>query len=459
MIDGKWTTLPSLACNSKLTTIYGHTGDSAGWRHVVAINGVLSGLSIAHQFADVETIATGAPADFETSLIELLDQPAVSEAFILVTCNRAEYYVVTESPNTGEETLDEHVSDVSLPARRFLRHDEAIEHLFRVTAGLESQVLGEDEILGQFRDAYHLANDTNAIGPVLEPILLKALHVGERARSETEINEGVVSLASAAVTCAEEHVQLPEATVAVVGAGQTGERLVKDLDNRDVGTLYLLNRSRERALKLGESVAVDTIETLDELPQLLDQVDVCITATASQEPIITEGDIDPASTVVIDLGQPPDVDQTVRSTVEYYNLDRLRDITDRTHARRAEAAESVEQLVDDEIKELQRRFKREQAASVIARMRTGADRIKQHELERAKIRLEHGEAPPDEVLGDLAEALVNRLMAAPTEALRDAAEDDDWSTISAAIQIFDPDIDPDDLPEEIRHLQELATGD
>lgn len=425
---------------------------------MVAINGVLTGLSIAHQYADVETIAAGTPQDITGATKSLLDEPEVSEAFIIVTCNRAEFYIVTETPTAGERILESYATEVQPTAKRLLRHDESIEHLFRVTAGLESQVLGEDEILGQFRDAYHVASEIGAIGAVLEPVLLKAIHIGERARAETSINEGIISLASAAVTCANEHTDLDDAAMLVVGAGQIGQRVVADLDNRSVGSVILANRSLDRASEL--EAMVDEIAPLDRLEALLDQVDICITATSSSEPIITGEMLSSSDApIFIDLGQPPDVAPSVRRLVEYYNLDRLRVITERTHKQRSRAAEQVEEMVDTEIKELQRRFKREQAASVIATMRAGADRIKEHELERARIRLEHSESSSQEVMADLAEALVNRLMAAPTEALRDAAEDDDWSTISAAIQIFDPEIDPEELPEEIRRLHQLATSD
>lgn len=428
---------------------------------MVAINGVLSGLSVSHHYADVETIAAATPSSLETALDRLLEAAPVMEAFVLATCNRAEYYVVTDTPGTGHEILESYLQAIDPPSRRPMTHDEAIEHLFRVTTGLESQVLGEDEIIGQVRESYHRSEDAGAIGPVLEPVLLKALHVGERARSETAINEGVVSLASAGVTCASEHTDLGEASVVVVGAGSTGGRVATDLSNRGVGGLTIVNRSRERADKLDASLENASVETLSRLSVALESADVCITATSSSEPIITAPSFPvDGPPVVIDLGQPPDVAADVRDRdgIEYYNLDRLRTITERTHRRRSAAAEHVGELVEDELRTLQRNFKREQAAAVIAAMRSGADRIKRQELERARVRLEHGESPPPAVLEDLADALVNRLMAAPTEGLRDAAEDDDWSTISAAIQMFDPDIEMADLPEEIREMA-LADDD
>lgn len=418
----------------------------------VTVDGTIAGLSVAHQYANVETIAAASPEKLTEHLERLLSHDGISEAFVLNTCNRVEWYVVTDHPQVGRAVLHSLVDGLPAASWRQLSHDEAIEHLLRVSTGLESQVLGEDEILGQVRAAYHTAKDHGGIDDLLEPVLMKALHVGERARSETGINEGVVSLASAAVRCAEEHVHLPTSSVAVIGAGDTGARAARSLVDRDVGTLVVLNRSVERAETVCESLDTGEARPLDATTSVLEASDVVITATDSTDPILTEAKLpETGSIIAIDLGQPPNVDEAVqnRATVAYYDLDRLRRITDRTHTRRRGEAEAVEELIEDELAVLQRRFKRARAEAVIGAMRTGAARIKSAEVERALIRLEDGESPPEEVLEDLADALVNALMAPPTEALRDAAEDDDWTTIASAIQIFDPDLDEARLHPEL----------
>lgn len=425
----------------------------------MAIDGVIAGVSIAHQFASVETIAEAAGPSPEAHLESLLEHEAVREAFVLSTCNRAEWYVVTGHPQVGQAVAQSVLDGVPPNARRPLSHDEAIEHLLRVTSGLESQVLGEDEILGQVREAYHAADAAGGIGELLEPVLLKALHIGERARTETGINEGVVSLASAAVRCAEEHVHLPTSAVAVVGAGDTGSRAARALVDRDVGDLRVVNRTLERAEALCASLGTGEAVPLTDVSAAVADADVVITATDSPEPVLDEASM-PAlgSVIVVDLGQPSDVAQPVRerAAVAYFDLDRLRRITERTHTRRRGEAEAVEAMIDREIEVLQRGFKRARAEAVIGAMRAGADRIRTAEVERAKRRLEAGTSPPEAVIEDLADALTNALMAIPTEALRDAAEDDDWTTIASAIQIFDP-----DLEEATLHpaLAEVASSD
>ena len=415
----------------------------------MAIDGTIAGVSVAHPYASVSTIAEAAPTSDEEHLKRLLTHEAVHEAFVITTCNRVEWYVVTEHPQLGQAITHEFVDGLPASAWRPLSHDEAIEHLLRVATGLESQVLGEDEILGQFRAAYHQADELDGVGDLLDPVLMKALHLGERARTETAINEGVVSLASAAVRCAVEHVHLPTSTVTVVGAGDTGSRVATDLIDRGTGELHVVNRSIERAESLVDSIGEGTAHPLDALQAAIEPADVVITATDSQQPVITPADVPGGcSTIIIDLGQPPDVQPSVseRASIAYYDLDRLRRITERTHSRRKAEAETVEAMIDEELTVLQRAFKRARSEAVIGAMRSGADRIKTNEVERAKRRLEAGESSPEEVLEDFADALVNAIMAPPTESLRDAAEDDDWTTIASAIQIFDPDLDEDALP-------------
>lgn len=410
----------------------------------MAIDGTITGVSVAHHYADVEAIASVTPSSTESVLERLREEPAVNEAFVLNTCNRVEWYVVTSHPQLGRAIVYELVDELPPSAWRQLSHDESIEHLLRVASGLESQVLGEDEIIGQFRDAYHLAVEVGTIGELLEPVLLKALHVGERARTETGINEGVVSLASAAVRCAEEDTDLTDATVTVLGAGDTGARAARSLVNRDVDRLFVVNRSVERAQLVCDELEHGEARPLDALASSIAESEVVITATDSQDPVITPASVpENHPVIIIDLGQPPDVDPAIRerTTVSYYDLDRLRKITERTHIRRQGEAEAVEGLIERELSVLQKAFKRARAEAVIGAMRSGADRIKTAELERAKIRLDAGESPAEEVIEDLSDALTNALMAMPTEALREAAEDDDWTTIASAIQIFDPDLD------------------
>jgi len=332
----------------------------------------------------------------------------------------------------------------------------------RVAAGLESLVLGEDQILGQVRTAYAEAREAGGIGPVLDDALLKVLHVGERARDDTAINEGTVSLGSAAVGLVREEHGLDDATGMVVGAGEMGALAASALADH-VEVLLVANRTVERARQLAGNVDTDTeVLGLGAVPDAVERTDVVVTATNSPEPVLEPGDLRTAGeTYVVDVAQPRDVDPESEALdgVTVRDLDALEAIADRTREQRHEAAEAVEAIVDEELDHLLAQYKRKRADRVIAAMYEGAEHLKERELETARSRLDAADDDDErrEVLDALADALVSQLLSAPTRSLRDAAENDDWETIHTALRLFDPSVDREDLlagedtptPEEI----------
>ena len=181
---------------------------------------IVVGASVSHSRADVAAIEAACADSQRAAVGGLLEAPAVSEAFVLQTCNRAEAYVVAAEETGGRETLSDHFAAVDDDVIRELGHEASLRHLMRVACGLDSLVLGEDQVIGQVRAAYEDARAAGGIGPTLDDAVLKALHVGERAREETAINEGAVSLGSAAVRLLRAERSLEGATALVVGAGE-----------------------------------------------------------------------------------------------------------------------------------------------------------------------------------------------------------------------------------------------
>jgi glutamyl-tRNA reductase len=349
---------------------------------------------------------------------------------------------------------------------RELDHEESLRHLLRVAAGLESLVLGEDQILGQVRQAYEDARAAGGIGPLLEDGTTKAIHVGERARTETAINEGVVSLASAAVRLAAERHGLVGATATVVGTGEMGRLAAKRLAD-SVDRLVLVNRTVDRAETLAETVEpVDTpIETdpLPALPERLQEADIVISATASSEYVVDPDAIASAGeTFVVDITRPRDVppaaDDLPNATV--YDLDRLESVTEKTRRMRREAAGRVEEIVDEEFDHLLAQYKRKRADGVISAMYESAEHIKASELERTLSELDLDEEQ-SEAVESMADAIVSQLLAPPTNSLRDAAEADDWETIHTALQLFNPHFGPEDAPSPsfVAAMQSAAEDD
>ena len=407
--------------------------------------GVINGVTVSHQRATVDEIESAAAVDEETAVRDLLTREGVDEAFALQTCNRAEAYVVTESAADGRAALADFAPDVRDGAVHEMDHEASLRHLMCVAAGLESLVLGEDQIIGQFRRAFETARGVGGVGGVLDPALTKALHVGERARTETEINEGVVSLGSAAVELADQECDLTDATALVVGAGEMGRIAAQAFDDTGVSTLVVANRTVPHATHLADEVETTARGVpLDVIPAATERADVLVTATNSPEPIVDRTALaDAGRTLVIDLAQPRDVDPRVADIdgIDTYDIDSLETITDRTRAQRRDAADAVERMIDEELDRLLDSFKRRQADTAISAMYESAEMVKERELRTAISRLEsQGELTDEqrETVASLADALVGQLLAAPTKSLRDAAAEDDWTTIQTALSLFDP---------------------
>ncbi|WP_435333803.1 glutamyl-tRNA reductase [Haloarchaeobius sp. TZWWS8] len=411
--------------------------------------GVISGVRVTHDTASVDDIAAVSDDSQRAVVADLCARPGVREAFCLQTCNRAEAYVVTADEATGRAALSEYAATVDDDVVVETGHEESLRHLLRVAAGLESLVLGEDQILGQVRTAYEDSRAEDAIGRTLDDAILKAIHVGERVRTETDINEGVVSLGSAAAELIAHERDLTDSTALVVGAGEMGTLSARALADRDVAGLVIANRTLPHAEHLADEVSVDAeAVSLAALSTVVERVDVVVTATGSDDTVLERSDLDDGrDRIVIDLAQPRDVPAAVRSldTITVYDLDTLEDVTAETREQRKEAAAEVEILIEEEFDNLLDQYKRKRADEVIASMYESADRVKSRELETALAKLDLDE-DEREVVESMADALVGQLLAAPTKSLRDAAAEDDWTTINTALELFDPEFGPDDVP-------------
>lgn len=432
-------------------------------------SGVVSGVRVSHDSASLDEVEAACHTDSEAILLRLLENEGVNEAFALQTCNRFEAYVVTDEAETGRAVLDDFAPDVGGHSVVAMGHEESLRHLMRVATGLESLVLGEDQILGQVRDAYDTAVEVAALGPMLDDAVTKAIHVGERARTETAINDGAVSVGSAAVKLlAERHeADLDAATALVVGAGEMGTIAAHALADAAVEALYVANRSPDRAVEVTREVDHDDAHSLalDDLDTALDRADVVVTATGSDEYVFEGSDLaDCGDVVVVDIAQPRDVAPVAGDVdgVTVHDMAALESVTDRAERQRRDAAESVEAMIDREFERLLEDYKRKRADEVISAMYESAERVKERELSEALSKLEaHGDLSADqrEVVSGLADALVSQLLAPPTKSLRDAAAEDDWATITTALQLFDPDFGEDGQGEPSEFVRKVVGQD
>ncbi|WP_114575873.1 glutamyl-tRNA reductase [Saliphagus sp. LR7] len=413
--------------------------------------GVVTSARVTHKGASVDDIAAASPDSQRTAVSDLLAHPDVEETYVLSTCNRIEAYVVAADESVGRAVLAEFFAGVPEAATVYAGHDASLRHLLRVASGLESVVVGEDQIIGQVRTAYEDARGVGGIGDLLETSVTKAIHVGERARTETAINEGVVSLGSAAVSLARREAgDLAGATALVVGAGEMARLAAERLAAAGVGELIVANRTLPHAEHVvselevpGEAVALPAVGSV------APRADVVVAATGSPDPVVEPDDLKSGGeAVVVDLGQPRDVRPAAGDLpgVAVYDLDDIESVTENTRSRRVEAAREVEAMIDAEFDRLVEQYKRARADEVIAAMYESAERTKRREVETAIARLEENGEVTDahrEVLEAMADSLVGQLLAAPTKSLREAAAEDDWATISTALQLFDPEFGAD----------------
>ena len=407
---------------------------------------VIRGARVSHERATVDQIEAASGEDARGVVESLLAHDGVAEAFALQTCNRAEAYVVADSTEAGRAALrllGAGLDDESVVVE--MDHGESLRHLMRVAAGLESLVIGEDQILGQFKHAVEVARGAGGLGPTLETGLTKAVHVGERARTETVINDGATSVGSAAVRLAERETGLDGAAALVVGAGEMGKLAARALADAGVSEVVVANRTIPHAEHVAGFIDTDArAASLDAVGEYLPTADVVVTATDRPSYVVDPDDVAAAGeTLVVDLAQPRDVDPAAAEVggVEIRDMDDLESVTAETRANREAAAQEVEAMIDEEFDRLLEEYKRRQADEAIGTMYEAAERIKAREVETAVSQLEAAGDLTDEqraAVESMADALVGQLLAAPTKSLREAAAEDDWATIRTAMELFDP---------------------
>lgn len=307
------------------------------------------------------------PEQAVEALRQLKQSHNVPQAMLLSTCNRTELYAIVGS---AESTLPD------LKRKLFLERlgaqngsgtmiyewadDAAVKHFFRVACGLDSMVLGEHEILGQFRNAFELSRAAETVGTVFDRLASRAFHLGKRARAETGIAAGAVSLAYAAVELAEKIFQSLEGRgVLLLGAGEHGRLCAEHLLSRKVSPLLIANRTAAKAEALAERLAGATVP-LDRISEVFDQVDIVVSTTGAQEPIIDYRLLHDAlrhrsggrSLVLLDVAVPRDVDPDVDRlrNVFRFDIDALQEIVEQNLERRRQDTPAVETMVETEVR-------------------------------------------------------------------------------------------------------------
>ena len=378
----------------------------------------------------------------EQELATCLDQfrdPVIDEVVILSTCNRVEFYLQAAQAEPSVERCIEFMATYhalpasALAAYLYQWHDaDAVRHLFRVAASLDSMVVGEPQILGQVKTAYLVASEAGRTGSVLHQLFTRALNVAKAVRSETGIGDHAVSVSYAAVELAKKIFErLEERTAMVVGAGETSELAARHLIRQGVATVFVANRTQERAEKLAQLLHAKAI-AWDAFPEHLVHTDIVLSSTSAPQPIITKAMVHDVMRArrgkpmfFIDIAVPRDIEPAVNTLADVflYDIDDLEHVVEANRRERQREALVAEDLIWREVRHFQQWLAALDVVPTIVALRQRAERVRQEELDKALAKLGPLGERERRAIEALTVGIVNKLLHAPTVNLKRASRD------------------------------------
>ena len=381
------------------------------------------------------------------ALQQLSSQPFINEAVILSTCNRTEIYTTHAEPEQLRNWLTKHHALNKLDISPYCYHHQglaAVRHLMRVASGLDSMIVGEPQIFGQIKDAFQLACDHGTVGEHLQQLFPAVFATSKHVRSSTNIGRCPVSVAYAVVKlCKESITNLSHANVLLVGAGTTIELVATHLNDCNIKQLTVANRTLEKAHELADQYDGQAIR-IGDIPVYLSDIDIIITATASQLPIMGKGlfeRTDPERhhrpLFIADLAMPRDVEPEVGQfdNITLYNIDDLRHVINNNMNDRLTAAEQAEAMIEMYAASYMRELRINDASDIIRHYRNTMIKQRDCELDKAMAELKAGKNP-EAVLKNFARNFVNKTMHHPTVTLRQAASDGQLNLLTLAKELF-----------------------
>ncbi len=368
------------------------------------------------------------------------------EHLIVRTCNRFEAYVATDDGASVKEMF-EGLTEEFMPGddrSSFILEDySSIKHLFRVICGLESLIVGEDQIQHQIRDAYIKARADGHIGRRLSFLFDHALAVGKRVRSETSLNKGAVSVGSAAVELAESRLgSLEGRTVAIFGAGDMATVIAKNLVGKGPETVFVSNRTFQNATLLAEQLD-GTAVTWDRMDETLERSDLVLVATSAPHPVVHVDNVVRAMEfrkdrplLMIDVSVPRNIEPEAGNVpnVSVETMDSLQNIAMENVARRTAEIKDAEHIIREELAKIEKERSESEANEIIRELSLKFSSIKERELATARTRMRSSD--PETVLEDLSRSLVNNLTSELYMNMRKASRAGDWEACSAVRRLF-----------------------
>ena len=393
-------------------------------------------VGVNHRTAPVEireklSFSEGAIKEALTKLNAL---PAIDGCVIVSTCNRTEIYAATMELDDGLHDIWRFLSnrsgvDISEIKNYTYSHTlyDTIRHLFRVSSGLDSMILGETQILGQIKDAYELSRKQGSTNRVINTLFQQALSVGKKVRSETGIDRHAVSISYAAVELAKQSIgNLEGKSVLVIGAGKMSELTVKHLVANGVSGVIVSNRSYERAMGLARQFNGQAVN-FSELYKYMTVADIVISCTAASHYVVK---LDHFRLVmekrpdqkmfIIDIAVPRDIDPTIANLpgVTLYDVDDLQNVVDSNLAERKLAAIAAEEIIEDKLDEFMKWLSTQFVIPTIIALKNKTEDIKNNELRKAFNRLNNLSEHDKKVINSLAGAIVNQILHEPVTQLK-----------------------------------------
>jgi glutamyl-tRNA reductase len=431
-------------------------------------------LGVSHKTAPLDlrerlSLTEGSAAG---ALRELTAVEGIHEAAALSTCNRTELYLIVSDPVEAESmalgvlTRQAEIRPTELFGHLYsLRSSEAASHLFSVTAGLDSMIVGEAEIQGQVKRAYELALVEGATGPILNRLFRGALAAGGRVREETAIGEGRASIPSVAVELARRTLgDLSERRVLVIGAGETAELVARALVARGVATVFVANRHYDRAIGLAERFNGAAVR-FEELPEQLEAADIVVSATNSPHHIVERDGLEHVMDsregrplLLVDIAVPRDIEPECREIggVTLHDIDDVQQIVERNTSGREAEARRAEPILAAELDRFERWLASLEVVPTVASLRERAEEIVERVLAENEDRWETVSDDDRERLGKMARAVASRLLHEPTLRMkRRAGSDEAYLYVSALRDLFGLDVETEPEGEATSNVTEL----
>lgn len=409
---------------------------------------------ITHKTAHVPLMEAVAFKEKQQALAEIRSMVNVEECLILQTCNRIELFIVTEEAEETVASVKTYLANraaekvgEATKAIETSTDNDAFNHLLRVTSGLESMVIGEDQVLNQVWDAYLEAENAKTIGPILRHLFNRAMNVGRRVRNETGINRGAVSIGSAAVELAVNLLgNLEDKKILVMGAGEIGTLVAKALARRCLSPIFIANRTYARAVKLAEDLSGKAVK-FNQFEEVLVDADVVICSTAAPHYLLTKDivsrlmsqRVNKSEIVIIDISNPRNVEKAVQEVpaTKLYNIDDLQLIAHKNKREREKSIEKAVKILEEELLVLNDDMKSLSVRLIVSSLLSRAEEVRQKELATALNMLGNLDEKQKRVLEDLTSILLKQTFIPIVENLRVAAKNGDEKLIETAVKLFE----------------------